>query len=819
MGTTDLTLELSMRIPTLLLILSLAACNTGTDGISAGDDTTGDTGAPPETLSDDLDGDPDRLAPDVAGMDAAPDLTGSEAVTDVDGPCAPGDGCFLDPCAENGDCLSGWCVQHMGDDVCTQPCTEECPAGWSCKQVGASDPDVVFICVSDMANLCRPCATGEHCESLGGAQDVCVAYGPAVGAFCGGSCVDDGDCPGGYSCADVETTDGIPTRQCINDLGECPCTDRSTALALWTPCATENDVGACSGKRYCGVDGLTGCDAAAAAAESCDGVDNDCDGAVDEDTCDDGNPCSEDACLGGGGCQNLPLDGIECLDGDPCTVIDQCVNGVCTGQPVNCDDANPCTDDGCQETGGCVHTPNTLLCDDGDPCTLGDHCVDSACEGTSLSCDDGNPCTDDLCGLEGCLHVPNAAPCEDGSPCTLGDLCEGGACAPGAGMDCDDGDLCTTDSCDPDLGCLHQLNEDPCDDGDLCTTGDHCHLGACISASVLVCDDGNTCTDDTCEPLTGCMFAANQAACDDGNPCTLGDHCAGGWCVADGGIDCDDLNPCTDDACVPGQGCVNVPNAVPCDDGDACTDGDVCTGGACAGPVVLVCDDGDDCTSDTCDAATGCVFAPISPCCGNGLTEGPTESCDDGNVAPGDGCDGACQVENVQAFCTAPGVLVSTAPVGTMVLCDDPGNSTCEEDMGGLCPAGWHLCSHAQYNHRNTGWTQSIGAEARALGTIQCRNGGGAGHFTIPDAGSGLSSLGQDEVHNCYYGSSRPTCTSGYGCNEKQGQALCCKPSAACGNGVVDSPDETCDDGNLSETDDCLSNCTKRLPGGGGTNC
>ena len=128
--------------------------------------------------------------------------------------CAPGDGCFLDPCADNGDCLSGWCVEHMGEKVCTSACQAECPSGWSCQQVAGTDPDLVFVCVSDFANLCRPCAQGSDCKSVGGADDVCVDYG-AEGASCGGTCAVDDDCPWGFSCATTVTVDGISTTQCV----------------------------------------------------------------------------------------------------------------------------------------------------------------------------------------------------------------------------------------------------------------------------------------------------------------------------------------------------------------------------------------------------------------------------------------------------------------------------------------------------------------------------------------------------------------------------------------------------------------------------
>ncbi len=116
--------------------------------------------------------------------------------------CLPGEGCFLDGCNENGDCQSGWCVQHLGESVCSQACQEECPPGWSCKQVAGTDPDVVYICVSNYANLCRPCSSNGDCMSTGGAQDACLEYGPD-GDFCGGSCGEGGECPWGFTCAEI----------------------------------------------------------------------------------------------------------------------------------------------------------------------------------------------------------------------------------------------------------------------------------------------------------------------------------------------------------------------------------------------------------------------------------------------------------------------------------------------------------------------------------------------------------------------------------------------------------------------------------------
>lgn len=48
----------------------------------------------------------------------------------------------------------------------------------------------------------------------------------------------------------------------------------------------------------------------------------------------------------------------------------------------------------------------------------------------------------------------------------------------------------------------------------------------------LVCDDGNPCTDDTCDPVSGCVFTANDTnSCDDGDACSLIDLCSAGKCL------------------------------------------------------------------------------------------------------------------------------------------------------------------------------------------------------------------------------------------------------------------------------------------------
>ena len=104
--------------------------------------------------------------------------------------------------------------------------------------------------------------------------------------------------------------------------------------------------------------------------------------------------------------------------------------------------------------------------------------------------------------------APNGTACSDGSQCTAGDACQSGSCLSGAPVDCDDHNPCTDDSCDPASGCVHSNNAAICDDGNQCTTGDVCGGGVCKGTTV-----------------------PNGTACDDGDPQTSGDHCQDGVCA------------------------------------------------------------------------------------------------------------------------------------------------------------------------------------------------------------------------------------------------------------------------------------------------
>ena len=130
----------------------------------------------------------------------------------------------------------------------------------------------------------------------------------------------------------------------------------------------------------------------------------------------------------------------------------------------------------------------------------------------------------------------------------------------------------------------------------------------CSGTCVVTCNDNNECTDDTCDPATGCVYTPDPSnSCTDNNACTT-DACvpnATGISCVSTPIACDDGNPCTDDSCDPASGCVYTPDPT-----NSCTDGNICTNDACSttGQCVstpVVCTDNNDCTDDSCDPTTG----------------------------------------------------------------------------------------------------------------------------------------------------------------------------------------------------------------------
>jgi hypothetical protein len=258
-------------------------------------------------------------------------------------------------------------------------------------------------------------------------------------------------------------------------------------------------------------------------------------------------------------------------------------------------------------------------------------------------------------------------PCDDGNECTLGEACVAGKCVGGATPNCDDGELCTDDSCDPDTGCTHVNNSVACEDGSVCTVGDVCTDGDCAPGGPLDCDDEVACTVDACHPDDGCVHGADDALCDDDNECTS-------------------------ELCDLQNGCSNPALA----DNTACGDGTwKCIGGVCK--EKLPCDGGwaykgrcwyqgpvmssNNCpTCDTiCAGHGGCHQASLN-------TEGWDQSC---SACKATGCPGCgCQ--------DGPGNVAAheAAPMHNGSICE-------YTDHGSYPPiCGMHYCNSTVYGRR-----------------------------------------------------------------------------------------------------------------------
>ncbi|MSP92825.1 MAG: hypothetical protein EXR79_13645 [Myxococcales bacterium] len=621
--------------------------------------------------------------------------------------CTDGDACSIGDGCAGGACKKGAAKVCADNDTCTNDLCDS--ASGNC----------VFKAITGCGGNCSPasdCKDGNVCTA-----DSCVggkcAF-PANTAAC-----DDGNaCTLGDMCANGGCKPGA-AKSC--DDGK-PCTDDACVLQTGA-CGNVANTAPCDDGNAC-----TAGDACAASQ---------CKAGKATD-CNDGNPCSDDACDPQSGACKSAANVAPCSDGNACTVSDVCGAGVCKpGATKGCDDNNGCTNDGCDVSQGtCTHVANTSACNDANECTLGDQCAATSCKsGAPKSCDDGKQCTDDGCDKASgnCAYAANAAACDDGNKCTLADKCALGACAPGTLVACDDKDACTNDSCNPASGtclfspkvgcggncakaidcsdgnacttdectsgkCAFPANTASCDDANPCTVSDVCASGTCKPGAPKPCDDGNPCTNDSCNASIGqCAYVNNTAPCNDNNACTLGDACAASKCAGGAPKACNDSNGCTDDGCAPLTGlCAFANNATACSDNSACTTLDGCSGGTCKGGPPLACDDNNLCTTDSCDPGSGCKKVNnTSPCsdgnactmadaCSAGACKGmPTLPCDDGKLCTMDTCEpgSGCKYTSIVVGCTDgnactlnDGCANGTCQAGALKGCND--NDNCSND-------------------------------------------------------------------------------------------------------------------------------------------
>ena len=635
------------------------------------------------------------------------------ANVDNSSPCDDGDKCTTDDTCAAGSC-SGAALEVAVACDDGKACTKD-----SCSKTEGCKNDALTATPCDDGN---PCTEGDTCTDgsckAGTNKCDCTADKDCAdkedGNKCNGTLVCDTSKPP-FQCVvaantvvkcDDSLTNQCQTMGCDPKSGKC----ELDYVTVGSPCDADSDV--CTAKDAC--DGKGQCDKGAAVV------------------CDDKNPCTNDSCDVKTGCVSVANTNACDADGNACTVNDACKENVCIPGPAkSCDDNEPCTNDACDKaTGQCSNAPAVAkVCDDGNACTVEDKCGKD--EGTGLFtclaggpkvCNDANPCTDDGCDSKsGCTtkNKADGALCNDNNECTASDVCKSALCQ-GAPIDvaksCDDGNPCTIDKCDPKAGCqVTPKNSGECDDGNPCTNGDNCAAGKCApGTNICGCnsdkdcanqEDGNLCNgtlycDKVKVPFTCKVKPATVVKCDasfdgfcqtnlcdpkagkcglqkkndatpcnaDDSVCSTNDACKDGLCKAGTPLNCDDGNPCTADSCDAKAGCKTTNQGGTCNaDDDACTVNDFCTDGVCKVGKVKSCDDGQDCTQDSCGKADGkCEHKNLVKSCSddNQCTKGDVcgedpkskvytclsgapVNCDDGNVCTNDTCDAkaGCKLE------------------------------------------------------------------------------------------------------------------------------------------------------------------------------
>ncbi|MBI5507194.1 MAG: hypothetical protein HY903_00450 [Deltaproteobacteria bacterium] len=331
-------------------------------------------------------------------------------------------------------------------DLCTH--TDTCGAlGFGCRGTSLS-------CVDDAP----PCGALRACNG----SPVCAATYPGDTTPCDDSdaCTEPDACDGSGHCLGTSLPSTAWYRDADNDGHGDPnvvvsdCRQPSGHVALGDDC---DDSGPCGGGCYPGNPVL----------DDCDGHDQDCAGGPDD-------RYAPDASCGVGVCRltNTPsacVAGavIACTPGSSVAAADVTCDGVdddCDGfvdEDVNLLTSCPPVASACERavcglaSGICETSVRTGCCEDASACALPSACISAGCDVGARSCV--------YAALPGCCR--GAADCDDGNPCTV-DRCNAtsGACE-NSGIigccntdaDCDDADLCSYDECTSAARCLHRV--------------------------------------------------------------------------------------------------------------------------------------------------------------------------------------------------------------------------------------------------------------------------------------------------------------------------------------------------------------------------